>query len=181
MHADLRYFGATSGDHMNIAYTMTQGRGDLDRMLTAFAEALGRQGVRACGIVQINTDRPDSHRCDMDVQVLPDGPMIRISHYLGKEAQGCALNPDAMEQAVAEVARQMEKPFDIFLLNKFGKHESGGRGFRDLIGEALAQGKAVVVGANGMNVDVFQEFAGGMAEFVEPDIDALLAWYKANS
>jgi hypothetical protein len=75
----------------------------------------------------------------------------------------------------------MQGPYDIFLLNKFGKHEASGRGFRDLIGEALAQGKAVIVGANGMNAEAFQEFTGGRAEFVEPDIDTLLAWYDANS
>ncbi len=166
---------------MNIAYTMTQGRGDLDKVLAELAFALEKQGVRTCGIVQINTDRPDSHRCDMDVQVLPDGPMVRISQYLGKDARGCALNPDALETAAVEVTRRMQEPYDIFLLNKFGKHEASGRGFRDLIGEALAQGKAVIVGANGMNADAFQQFTGGLAEFVEPDIDTLLAWYGANS
>ncbi len=166
---------------MKIAYTMTQGRGELDKVLADFAFAMSDRGVRTCGIVQINTEREDcGHRCDMDVQVLPDGPIIRISQHLGTHSRGCRLDPGALEQAVAETAKRMSAGFDLFILNKFGKQEADGRGFRDLIAEALAQDAAVLAGTNEMNRAAFEEFASDMALFVEADLDALLTWYDTQ-
>lgn len=167
---------------MKIAYTMTDGKGELDEVLASLANALQENGQRTCGIVQINTDRENCHRCDMDVQVLPDGPKIRISQFLGNESNGCRLNPDALESSVAQVALRMQQGFDVFILNKFGKQEADGRGFRDLIGDALAQDATVIAGINEMNKAAFDTFAEGMATFVEPDIEKLLLWYtKVNA
>lgn len=163
---------------MKIAYTMTQGRGELDLLLADFAETLKARGTRTCGIVQINTENGTPHRCDMDVKVLPDGPNVRISQYLGKEAKGCRLNPDALETAAVKVAQNMESDFDIFILNKFGKQEADGRGFRDMIGKALEKGAAVLVGTNPMNEEKLIDFSGGIATSVPPTAKALLAWFE---
>lgn len=76
---------------MYLAYVMTKDRGAMEPLLTAFAEKCIRAGHRIAGIVQSNTPRPDTHHCDMDVKVLPDGPVFRISQSLGKEARGCRL------------------------------------------------------------------------------------------
>ncbi|MEQ9694582.1 DUF2478 domain-containing protein [Shimia sp. SDUM112013] len=165
---------------MKIAYTMTEGKGELDRLLADFAAELAAKGVRTRGIVQINSDCEPSHRCDMDVQILPDGDRIRISQFLGKESKGCRLNPEALEQAVVEVGKSMQDPFDIFILNKFGKQESDGRGFRDLVAHALAEGAHVIAGVNGMNRQNFEDFSGGIATYVPPEPGALMAWYDPD-
>ncbi|WP_299348252.1 DUF2478 domain-containing protein [uncultured Shimia sp.] len=162
-----------------IAYTMTEGKGELDRLLADFADTLATRGVRTCGIVQINTDCDSGYRCDMDVQVLPDGARIRISQQLGRDSTGCRLDASALTQAVADVAVQMQSDFDIFILNKFGKQEADGGGFRDLIAAALDQGAAVIAGTNGLNTQRFEAFSGGLAERVDPTPEALLAWFEA--
>lgn len=162
-----------------IAYTMTQGQGALDRLLADFADTLQAKGVRTCGIVQINSDCQDGSRCDMDVQVLPNGSRIRISQFLGRDSQGCRLDASALEDAVAEAGRLMETDFDIFILNKFGKQEADGRGFRDLIAHALDRGAAVIAGTNGLNSDRFIEFSGGMATYVDPTPASLMHWFEA--
>ncbi len=162
---------------MKIAYTMAHGRGELDLLLSDLAARLEARGLKARGIVQTNTECGSYHGCDMDVRVLPDGPIIRISQNLGKEAKGCRLDPDAMASAVTAVGQSMQADFDVFLLNKFGKQEAEGRGFRDLLAEALEKGATVIAGTNPLNAEVFEEFAGGMATNVPADIDALLAWY----
>ena len=106
---------------LKIAYTMAHGRGELDLLLAELADRLEKRGVRTRGIVQINSGCETDQRCDMDVQVLPNGPMIRISQFLGKEARGCRLDPDAMATAIAEVERSLQQPYDVFLLNKTDK------------------------------------------------------------
>ena len=69
---------------MKIAYTMSRGRGDTDLLLARLAERLLARGCRVSGTVQINTECDADGPCDMDVRVLPDGPVIRISQSLGK-------------------------------------------------------------------------------------------------
>ncbi len=64
----------------------------------------------------------------------------------------------------------------MLILNKFGKHESDGRGLRPVIAEALARDIPVVLGLSKLSQAVFRDFVGGAAEFVEPDAVALLAW-----
>lgn len=164
---------------MKIAYTMASGRGDTDLLLAEVAKDLQAQGIKTCGTVQINTDRADSHRCDMDVQVLPDGPIIRISQSLGKEARGCRLDPSALETAIVMASTGLVNGAEILIVNKFGKHEAEGRGFRDLIAEALALGIPVLVGTNAMNRAAFEEFTGGAAVALPPLASQLLSWVRA--
>ena len=139
---------------MKIAYTMSPGRGDMDLVLARLSEHLAEAGLRTCGVVQINTEIGEGRHCDMDVKVLPEGPMIRISQSLGPESRGCRLDPEGLESAVGHVASRLAQGADVLIVNKFGKQEADGRGFREVIGEALASGVPVIVGVNGSHVEV---------------------------
>ena len=108
---------------MKLAYTMAPGRGDTDLILASLAATLAARGLICGGTVQINTERADSGPCDMDVKVLPDGPVLRISQELGRAAAGCRLNPDALETSVALASARLDAGADIIMINKFGKHE----------------------------------------------------------
>ncbi|WP_299779429.1 DUF2478 domain-containing protein [uncultured Roseobacter sp.] len=166
---------------MKIAYTMAPARGDTDLLLCRFAQELGVRGLKSAGTVQINTECPDAGPCDMDVRVLPDGPVIRISQSLGPEAKGCRLDPDALETAVGLVRRSIRPETDCLIVNKFGKHEADGRGFRDVIADALSLGIPVVVGLNALNKSAFLDFTGGLGEELEPDIRVLIQWLERAS
>ena len=163
---------------MRLAYTMTGSeRGGVDLLLCDFATALAARGVRACGVVQVNTLRPGARVCDMDVRVLPDGPVHRISQSLGAGARGCRLDPAALEAAVADVEHRFARGCDVLIVNKFGKHEAEGRGFRALIAEALCADAPVIVGTNALNRAAFETFSGGAAEALAPDLPTLLRWW----
>lgn len=153
---------------MKLGFVMMDGHGTLDTTLANVAQDLLEKGKRVTGVVQINTERHKDHKCDMDVKVLPDGPTICISQSLGAGSTGCRLNPDALEQAVELVSHELNSATDILLINKFGKHEAEGRGFRELIGEALAQDIPVLVGLNTLNKPAFQEFAKGLEAEIDP-------------
>lgn len=161
---------------MRIACTMAPGRGDTDLILFGLARQLAARGLRCCGTVQINTERPDAGPCDMDVQVLPDGPALRISQDLGRDSRGCRLDPQALETAVGLVASAMAEGADLLFVNKFGKHEAEGRGFREVIAAALTRDIPVIVGVNRQNLAAFEAFAGGLAVTLPPREAALLAW-----
>lgn len=165
---------------MNIAYTMAPGQGDTDLLLAALAERLKSQGLRAAGIVQFNSERAKSGPCDMDVKVLPDGPVIRISQDLGAEAKGCRLDTAGLEAAVGHVEAGMSAGADVLIVNKFGKHEAEGRGFRTVIGAALANDIPTVIGVNQLNFDAFLDFTGGLAEHLPADATVLESWILAH-
>jgi nucleoside-triphosphatase THEP1 len=161
---------------MNLAYTMAPGRGDADLVLHALARDLAARGLRCCGTVQINAARPDAGPCDMDVRVLPDGPILRISQDLGRAARGCRLDPTALETAVGLVAASLDRGADVVIINKFGKHEAEGRGFRTVIAEALSRDIPVLVGVNAQNLAAFHDFAQGLGQALPCDCHALADW-----
>lgn len=161
---------------MNIAFTKAPGKGDTDLLLCRLAQRLISGGVHVCGTVQINTERPCKGPCDMDVRVLPHGPVLRISQNLGAGARGCRLDPGALENAVDLVAKSLATGPDVLIVNKFGKHEAEGGGFRSVIAEALTIGIPVIVGLNGLNDMAFQNFAAGLAVELPPEQTVLYRW-----
>ena len=61
-------------------------------------------------------------------------------------------------------------------MNKFGKQEADGRGLAGTIATALERGMPVLVGVNGLNLPPFLEFAGGLAQALPPERQAVLDW-----
>lgn len=163
---------------MKIGYTTTPGKGDMDQLLRSLAGALQARGLTVCGTVQINTECGGDMPCDMDVRVLPDGAVLRISQDLGPQARGCRLDPAALETAVGLVAAGLSSGADLLIVNKFGKHESDGRGFRSVIAEAVAMEIPVLVGLNALNRPAFESFAEGLAIQLPSNPAALMSWVK---
>ncbi|AZQ67368.1 DUF2478 domain-containing protein [Silicimonas algicola] len=164
---------------MHIAYTVAPGRGATDLLLAGLVRRMAARGFRAAGTVQMNVIPDPDGPCDMDVNVLPDGPVIRISQSLGPDATGCRLDPGALEEAVRLTLGRLEGA-EFLIVNKFGKHEAGGRGFRPVIAEALDLGLPVLVGLNRGNAEPFLSFTGGVAEELAPDEGVLADWLEAR-
>ena len=162
---------------MDLGYVTSTERGATDRLLTDFADRLAARGVRLAGVVQSNQPCADDHACDMDLRLLPAGPMIRISQSLGAGSRGCRLDTAGLEQAVGLTGPELERAPDLLMINKFGKHEAEGRGFRPLIGEALLRGIPVILGVNGTNHAAFDAFSDGAAQAVAADPASLDAWF----
>ncbi|MFZ0098305.1 MAG: DUF2478 domain-containing protein [Gemmobacter sp.] len=161
---------------MQIGYVYSEVRGETDRLLADVAARLMAEGVAVAGAVQHNIACDDAHHCDMDVKVLPDGPVVRISQNLGAASTGCRLDAGALEMAVAEVAQRLPGA-RILIVNKFGKHEAEGRGFRQMVAEVAAEGVPVLIGMNSMNRQAFLDFAGDLAQPVPAT--ELMSWARA--
>jgi len=162
-----------------LAYVSATERGESDALLAAVARALAGPH-RLCGVVQINTEYDPDRPCHMDLAVLGTGSVIRISQFLGAGSSGCRLDPAGLETAVGLVAATMQQQApDLVILNKFGKHEAEGRGFRPLIGQALAMGVPVLTAVSALNLPRFLDFADGMATGLRAESGAVLDWFQA--
>lgn len=158
-----------------LGYVIGDGRGAVDRLLTDVAATLQQRGAALAGVVQINTEIQTMHRCDMDLQILGTPQVVRISQRLGNDAQGCRLDPQGLEEAVGLVEVSLGAQA-LLIVNKFGKSEIDGRGFRPVIARALDRGMPVLVGLNRDNLAGFQGFAEGLEQEVAAEPAAILAW-----
>ncbi len=161
---------------MKLGYIMSKGRGETDPRLASVARQLMQRGLRLCGTIQVNTERGAGRHCDMDLMFLPNGPALRISQDRGQWASGCRLDAGSLELAVAQVAGALDDGADLVVINKFGKHEAEGRGFRAVIAAALDRNVPVLVGLNPLNREAFDKFSGGLATELDTDLGAILKW-----
>ncbi|WP_114965344.1 DUF2478 domain-containing protein [Alkalilacustris brevis] len=161
-----------------LGYVRGAGRGAADRLLTDVAQTLIAQGWPVAAAVQVNVERFPDRPCDMELHVLSVGEVVRISQHLGPQARGCRLDPAGLEQAVGLLETALAGQPRLMIINKFGKQEAEGRGFRPLIGQALAAGVPVLTAVSAANHTAFEAFADGMAEQLPDDRAAVLAWCR---
>jgi hypothetical protein len=151
------------------------GCGRIDDALAEIVSALQARGVRVSGMVRALPAGMQAHPCDMDMRVLPDGPLFRISQDLGQGAKGCRLDGRVIEAIAMEVEARLVGA-DLLVVNKFGKQDGLGRGLCPAIGSALDLGIPVLVGISVLNLPDFRLFAGGMAQEIEPSAAAVWSW-----
>ncbi len=169
------------GPPLQLGYIQSQDRGAGDIVLTDVAFKLMAAGYTVCGAVQCNTERSDGDRCDMDIILLPGGQKTRVSQALGPGATGCRLDNGALEQAVADVETRITPRADLLVINKFGKQEALGGGFRGLIATALSWGIPVLTSVNALNQDAFLEFSAGFEIEVQADASQIVDWFHVAS
>ena len=165
---------------MQFAFVEPGPEGGLNRLLAEVAAVLRADGLRLAGVVPELADTIAGHPCEMDLRVLPDGPLFCISQKLGTGSRGCRLDPAGLEAAVAAVQATLERPLDLMILNKFGRHEAEGRGFCPVIAEALARGVPVLTGVTALSRAGFDAFSGGMARRLPAERRALLDWCRSG-
>lgn len=118
------------------------------------------------------------------LRLLPDGPAVAITEDRGTGAAGCRLDPDALARAVAAADRALAAAIDagtpaVLVVNRFGKTEAAGRGFRDTIASAVGAGMPVLVLVPAAQEAAFAAFVGASAESPGPDPAAVLDWCRS--
>ena len=161
---------------MHLAYISVSGRGMTDGLIAEVVEAFKKDGVRLAGAVRARPVDPEGHPCDMDLQVLPDGPDFRISQPLGSGARGCRLDGGVIESIAAAVEARFHSA-DLLIINKFGQQEAQGRGLCPAILMAMQMRIPTLVGVNQMNTPGFMAFSDGMADPLPPELQAVREWY----
>ncbi|WP_134725033.1 DUF2478 domain-containing protein [Paracoccus luteus] len=161
-----------------LAYLIHDDAGDANAAIAALARSLAAQGMRLAGAVQHTLDRGPDCACDITLEILGmDGALVAISQSLGAGSTGCRLDSDALERAVGLAESVLAGGADLLIVNKFGKAEAGGRGFRALIARALADGVPVLTAVAPAQMAAFRGFADGLATPLAPA--GAEAWCRA--
>ena len=150
--------------------------GEADRILARLVRQLTDEGFPLAGAVQVNIDQGADCACDMELMVIGDeAAPVRISQSLGTGSSGCRLDTGALEMAVARVAART-RGAGLLIVPKFGRQEAMGRGFRDLIGQALADDLPVLLHVPVEQREAFAMFSGGIGQRLAPDM--LAGWCR---
>lgn len=152
--------------------------GDGDGVLAEVARALRGSGLRLAGAVQHNRPAPDRCRCDMVLEDLASAVTVEISENRGPEARGCRLNPAALEEIVGLAGTAVEHGAQLLIVNKFGKREAEGRGFRQVIEQAIERGTPVLVAVSAENLAAWAAFADGFDARLPFDAQLITAWCR---
>lgn len=137
--------------------------GQTESVMQRVARHLVGKGVRVAGFVQVDVPCDDKPRCDMVLEDVAGGERYRISEDRGPMARGCRLDLDSLLHAEAAARRALDGAPDLLILNKFGKAEAEGGGFRPLIAEAMARDIPVLIAVARRNLAAWAAFVTGLS------------------
>jgi uncharacterized protein DUF2478 len=149
---------------------------DVDPALDALVKKLRELGISMIGCLQIQLPDPGSCCPISHLEDLASGDQTRITQPLGSGSTGCRLDPGALANAAEELSRQLETHPDILILNRFGRGESEGRGFRPVIERAVELGVPVLIAVKERYTPEWETFSSGLATYLPAEQEALLAW-----
>lgn len=162
-----------------ITYSSSDLAADILRRLAA---RLTSGGTSCAGFIQRDEPpRPGRSRCDMIIECLSTGERLKISEDRGPLARGCRLDVSVLATALVRARTAIRNGPDVLIINKFGKTEAEGGGFRPLIADAFELGIPVLVAVPWRNIESWRDFAGDLSTELEAETladtseDAVLA------
>ncbi|MEZ5855869.1 MAG: DUF2478 domain-containing protein [Hyphomicrobiaceae bacterium] len=134
-------------------------------------------GASCAGFVQRDDVPVDGgSRCDMVLECVSTGERVKISENRGRFARGCRLDMAELMRALSKARNALLAKPDVLIVNKFGKSEGEGGGFRPLIADAIERAIPVLIAVPWRNIESWRLFAGELAnevtvEALQPEYD----------
>jgi len=162
-----------------LAIVQTQKDQNIDLIIAAVAENLKRQGACVAGFLQRERDIGSSACCsDMYLEDLGSEAEFTITQRLGPGSSGCRLDPAGLVEAVSYLSTQINEQVDMLFLNRFGKGEEEGRGFRPVIEEAYSLNIPTLIVVRDTYINAWQQFCGDDFTTLPANRDAIVDWYR---
>ncbi len=135
----------------------------VDPIFGAVVDYLTGQGLKLAGYVQRAADGTDGEKCDVVLENIQSKERISISEKRGPLARGCKLDVGELLRAAMTAAQVLEQKPDLIVINKFGKTEAEGGGFRSLIVDSISRGVPVLIAVPDRNLESWNLFSDGLA------------------
>lgn len=151
----------------------------IDNLLEHAVRALQSEGVKVSGYLQRESLDPNACCNISHLEDVSDGTWHRISQALGSGSKGCRLDPRALADVSGLLLARLETDTEFLVLNRFGKGESEGQGFRTVIEKAFELDIPVLTAVREAYAPAWDQFTEGSARLLLPDKAAILAWARA--
>ncbi|MEJ5022557.1 DUF2478 domain-containing protein [Ochrobactrum vermis] len=149
----------------------------VDQLLAGVAHRARQAGLRVAGFLQHRETNTDECCRDIEIEHIGTGVTQIISQSLGSGSKGCRLDPAALADVAGSLLGELDDGADVLILNRFGKGETEGHGFRALIETAYARRIPVLTVVRETYVEGWNDFAGDCGILLAPDSKATLGWF----
>ncbi|MCC9620520.1 DUF2478 domain-containing protein [Thalassospira sp. MA62] len=151
----------------------------IDELFGAVARDLAPSGRAIAGYVQFRS-KGDDGLSHVFVRNLRTGIEQPITKSRGKFATGCKLDGDALTRFGQQLITDIDHPYDLLIIARFGKSEAEGNGLRDVISHALNAPKPILVGVRDEYANAWQDFHGDLAAALPFDHGQVADWVKQH-
>lgn len=135
---------------------------NVDLVLAQAANLLKQRGYQTAGFLQREQDENGSGCCsDVYLEDIDSKARFQITQSLGAGSKGCRLDPAGLVDAVGHMSAQINDQVDVLFLNRFGKGEEDGHGFRPVIESAFMLGIPTLMAVRDAYLDSWMQFCGG--------------------
>lgn len=148
----------------------------IDALLETVVRAVQLHGRPVAGYLQRET--PDGPGCCsiMHLEDIFSGELTCISQALGAGSRGCRLDPQALAEVSGRLLSTIGPNTELVVLNRFGKGETDGHGFRSVIETACDLGVPVLTAVREMYEPGWLEFTAGTGTILPAEPDAIVRW-----
>lgn len=151
-----------------------------DELLATVVRTLQQEGRTVAGFIQRQGCHDLSGHAEMLLEEIPSGRRFCISQPLGKDSRGCRLDPRAIADIAGPLLKAIESRPDLLVLNRFGKGESEGQGFRAVLEKAFLLGIPVLTSVKQTYVGAWETFAGSCSTSLPPALKDILDWSRTR-
>ena len=149
----------------------------VDQLLAGVAHQARQAGLRVAGFLQHRETSGEDCCRDIEIEHIDTGVTQIISQSLGSGSKGCRLDPAALADVAGSLMAELDDGADMLILNRFGKGETEGHGFRSVIETAYARQIPVLTVVRETYIEGWNDFAGDYGVVLAPDSKAVLEWF----
>jgi len=149
----------------------------IDALLQTIAVSLKAKGYQLAGYTQYEVKDPKNRCPVMKLRNLKTDETARISQAMGMESRGCRLNPGALAEFSGKLVNELESSVDLLIINRFGKAETEGHGFRNVIEKAFLMQVPILTTVRAPYIEAWRGFCGKLGETLQTEPNDILDWF----
>lgn len=155
------------------------GNTDINLLLENVVQKMQADNFRVQGYLQKEIMKPDRCQCDTYLENLANGAKLQISQDLGNGAKGCKLDNSMLVQLSEIALKDLDEIPELLIVNRFGRSEAEGHGFRQVIEKAFGLGIPILTAVKDLYLEDWRKFSGELGLELAADESEIITWVNS--
>lgn len=151
---------------------------NIDVLLENVALNLKGRGHYLAGYTQFEVKDPKGRCPVMKLRNLKTDETARISQAMGMESRGCRMDAGALAEFSGKLVNELEPAIQMLIINRFGKAETEGHGFRNVIEKAFVMQLPILTTVRAPYIEAWNVFCGELGETLQAEPNNILNWFE---
>lgn len=149
----------------------------VDLKIEALVTRLLGNGYHIQGVLQKPVDK-NATGCNARLYRIGVNGQYNISQQLGAGSSSCNLDTEVLEQAAFDISSAITPDTDLVVVNRFGKRESQGGGFRAVFERAMELDIPVLTVVQEQMASSWLDYGGSSVALLRDDTSDLREWIE---